>query len=448
MLPPIHAHSHPPYMNAAILVLGLDFGTSGARACVLDLHGEVRAQAAVPLPASTSCVDGGREQSPADWWQALHPLLRALQADIALSRLRAVAIDGTSGTLVACDAQGQPLAPALMYDDRRASALAQRLATINPAASGAFGAGSGGGSSLAKLLWLLEHGLRPARVQHQAEWIAGRLLGRHDFGDENNALKLGYDILQRRWPQGLTTLGVDPACLPRVVAAGTPLGVIAPARATELGLPENLRIVAGTTDGVASVLATGAFEPGDAVTALGSTLTLKVIGASPVFAAESGAYSHRLRLAGEDRWLAGGASNSGGAVLRQFFSNAQLQMLSARIDPQTDSGLDYYPLPGVGERFPYNDPTLAPRLLPRPADDVHFLHGLLEGIARIERDGYRRLAALGTPYPQRVLSVGGGATNTVWTALRARLLAVPVLRASATEAAHGAARLALAACPQ
>jgi sugar (pentulose or hexulose) kinase len=100
-------------------------------------------------------------------------------------------------------------------------------------------------------------------------------------------------------------------------------------------------------------------------------------------------------------------------------------------------------LPAPGERFPHNDPALAPRLQPRPDDDVRFLHGLLEGIARIEQGGYRRLAELGAPYPRRVLSVGGGAENPVWTALRTRLLGVPVLRAASTAAACGSARLAL-----
>jgi hypothetical protein len=76
-----------------------------------------------------------------------------------------------------------------------------------------------------------------------------------------------------------------------------------------------------------------------------------------------------------DSWLVGGASNSGGAVLRQLFSDQQLTQLSAAIDPSQASPLDYYPLPAPGERFPVNDPLLAPRLEPRPEDDTQFLHG-------------------------------------------------------------------------
>ncbi|HET19437.1 MAG TPA: carbohydrate kinase [Chromatiales bacterium] len=418
------------------LVLGIDFGTSGARACVLDAEGGRLAESAVPLPPPLSTPDGGREQDPVLWWDALRALLGGLAGQIDLASLRALAIDGTSGTLVVCDAAGHPLHPALMYHDARARDEAARIAAIAPRESGAHGATS----SLAKLLWLKARGLPgSARALHQAEWIAGRLLGRFDLGDENNLLKLGFDVLARRWPNWLAELGADPAMLPQAREPGTPLGRIDPGTAAALGLAPGLLIVAGTTDSIAATLASGAGAMGDAVTTLGTTLALKVFSDRPVFAPEYGVYSHRMG----DLWLAGGASNSGGAVLRQYFDDATLEALSARIDGSRAICLDYYPLPAPGERFPIADPSLAPRLSPRPEDDTRFLHGLLEGMARIERDGYRRLHALGAPWPVRVLSMGGGARNLAWTALRARLLGVPVAACPHAIPACGAARLAL-----
>jgi sugar (pentulose or hexulose) kinase len=175
------------------------------------------------------------------------------------------------------------------------------------------------------------------------------------------------------------------------------------------------------------------------VTSLGSTLVLKVLGERPISAPQFGVYSHRFG----DLWLVGGASNSGGAVLRRFFEDEQLRGLSAGMDPERETGLDYYPLPAAGERFPVNDPALAPRLSPRPADDRVFVQGLLEGIARIEAQGYGLLRDLGAPQVRRVLTVGGGASNPVWTRIRQRLLGVPVVPAAHQEAAFGAARLAL-----
>lgn len=416
-------------------VLGLDFGTSGARACVLDELGACVAEAAVPLPAPQAVAEGGWEQDPELWWQALGALLAKLAVQVDLHSLGAVAIDGTSGTLVVCDTTGRPLHPALMYHDARARCEAARIASIAPATSGAHGPTS----SLAKLLWLKQHGLpATARAQHQAEWLAGRLLGRFDLGDENNLLKLGYDVLTRRWPDWLALLGIDPSLLPTPHPPGTPLGQARPDIALRLGLSPDLLIVAGTTDSLAATLASGAGEVGDAVTTLGTTLALKVFSDRSVFAPQYGVYSHRMGAL----WLAGGASNSGGGVLRQFFAPPTLEALSARIDPGQDSGLDYYPLPAPGERFPLADPSLPPRLTPRPADDALFLHGLLEGMARIELEGYRRLHELGAPWPQRVLTLGGGARNPTWTALRARLLGVPVEGCPHAIPACGAARLA------
>jgi D-ribulokinase len=113
------------------------------------------------------------------------------------------------------------------------------------------------------------------------------------------------------------------------------------------------------------------------------------------------------------------------------------------MDPMTETGLDYYPLPAVGERFPVADPALPPRLTPRPADDADYLKAMFEGIAAIEALGYRRLADLGAPRLTSIRSVGGGAANAAWTAIRQRKLGVDFLPALSDEAAAGTARLAL-----
>lgn len=86
---------------------------------------------------------------------------------------------------------------------------------------------------------------------------------------------------------------------------------------------------------------------------------------------------------------AGGASLSGGAVLLKYFTAQQLRELSPRLQPQTPTGLQYYPLLRPGERFPGFDGSKQPVLEPRPADDAVFLQAMLEGMASIEAEGYR-----------------------------------------------------------
>jgi sugar (pentulose or hexulose) kinase len=97
-----------------------------------------------------------------------------------------------------------------------------------------------------------------------------------------------------------------------------------------------------------------------------------------------------------------------------------------------------------GERFPINDPFYPPRLAPRPADDAMFFQGVLEGMTEIERVGYARLNDLGAARLRTVRTVGGGAKNPVWTAMRHRSLGTDFLPSMSSEAAVGTASLVLA----
>ena len=300
-----------------------------------------------------------------------------------------------------------------------------------PASTAARGASS-------PLARAIEFPDRAFRVLHQADWIAAQFSGRFDVTDENNALKTGYDPITRCWPEWLREAGLDLAMLPDVVPAGTAIGRVTPALAGALGWPDDVAVIAGTTDGCAAFLASGASTPGDGVTSLGTTLTVKLLSDQPVVDAARGVYSHRIG----NWWLSGGASNTGGAVLLAHFTRGQLDTLSASITPEPPTGLDYYPLTRPGERFPTNDPSLPPRLSPRPDDDAAFLKAMLEGMATIEARGYEALASLGATPLRTMRTVGGGAGNVTWSAIRQARLEVPMVGVDSEHAAVGVARLA------
>jgi hypothetical protein len=423
-------------MAAAPLYIGVDVGTSGVRALAIDIQGDVRAQARTLLPSPSTDDSGRQEQNPELWWLALVDALNQLAASLPRGFApRALALDGTSGTLLLADQDGHPLHAALLYADQRAASQAKRISEIAPAESAAHGASS----ALAKLLWLREHGVRKAaHALHQADWLLGRLGAPWGSSDENNVLKLGYDPVTRTWPIWLERLGVPPAWLPQAHEPGTVVGRMSADAASALSLPAGLALVAGTTDSVAAFIATGAGEPGDGVSSLGSTLALKLLSRRPVFEPALGIYSHRLG----ELWLAGGASNSGGAVLRAWFDDEEIARYSLELEPDRPTGLDYYPLLRPGERFPVADSGLAPRLDPRPAERRVFFQALLEGIAAVEARGYACLAQAGADRLRSVRSVGGGAANSLWTEIRAQRLGVPMLASLHTEAAYGAALLA------
>jgi D-ribulokinase len=419
-------------MTGRQLALGIDVGTSGVRIAALDEAGAPVAEASAPIPPPDR--EGASIRQDAEiWWQATLAAFHELRGKIDLSAVAAIAVDGTSGTILPIDRGGMPLAHARLYNDASAARTADGLAALAPKETAALGATS-------PLARAIEFKDMPGlwKVVHQADWIAGRLSGNFGISDESNALKTGYDPIARCWPDWIAAAGLAPELLPQIFPVGDRTGILASDVARDLQLPAGTAIIAGATDGCAAFLATGATQPGDGVTSLGSTLTIKLLSQTPVFAPAFGIYSHRIG----DTWLAGGASNTGGAVLASFFSPGRMASLEPLLDPQVPTGLDYYPLLSPGERFPVSDPLLAPRISPRPAEDHLFLQGLLEGIATIEALGYARLNLLGATPLQTIRTVGGGAVNRAWTLIRQRLLGVPMTDAEALQASVGSARLA------
>ena len=416
------------------LALGVDLGSSGLRLALVDHQGAQVVELACSYPRPFSDPEG--------WRQGLITLTGQLPA-AQRQRVGAIAIDGTSGTLLLCRTDGSlaagVLGQALPYHQAcpEQAAEAQAIAGGGPAASPS--------GSLARALALLAAGetggeAGPWLLRHQADWLMGWLLGCWRWGEEGNNLRLGWDLQQQRWKGAIGQQPWAPA-LPEIAASGSVLGQLAPATAPALGLPASCLVMAGSTDANAGVLAADP-GPGDGITVLGTTLVLKQWAPAPIDG--PGVSSHRLA----GRWLVGGAANAGAGVLRQFFGDCQLAELSHQIDPRQPSGLELRPLPGRGERFPIDDPMLEPVLEPRPVSDVRFLQGLLEGLARHEAAGWARLRELGAPPVHRVISLGGGARNPQWRAIRERLLGVPVLNRPRLSAALGMAKLAATALPR
>lgn len=403
--------------------LGLDFGTSGLRGMVLDRQGVCHGEARLPWGSN----------GPRDWCDGLDRLILGFPPTVR-SQLGHVAIAGTSGTVLLCDRGGDPCTEVLWYDDGRAAAILPDLRQQVPQ----WGHGATG--SFAKLWWWYRRGetVRARYLLHQADWIAGWLHGHWGISDYHNALKLGYDPEKLAYPEAIARSPVA-HLLPEVRSPGEGIAPLRGELAQRWGLPRDCLVHGGTTDSLAAFMASGVTSGGIGVTSLGSTLVLKTLSDRPLHDPQTGIYSHRYG----DRWLVGGASNTGGAVLAHFFTPEEMERLSATIDPRCPSPFAYYPLLRPGERFPLGDPQWLPCLEPRPGDRGAFLYGLLQGIARIETLGYETLQRLGTPVLTQVLTTGGGAKNRVWQAIRQNCLGVPVTVAPRTEAAEGAARLAL-----
>lgn len=436
------------------LWVGLDLGTQSAKAVAVDEAGVVHASAQAPISGTR---DGVRhEQQAADWIDAARTALGRLARDLgaAAERIAGIALDGTSGTLGVLDAGGRPIGPGLMYDDGRASALADEVATAGQALWTRLGYRMQPSWALPKIVWLVREGLPVgARIVHQTDAVVSAMTGTRVATDWSNALKSGYDLLALEWPADvLDRLGVDPAVLPDVVAPGTVLGVTSTAWADETGIPAATPVVAGTTDGCAAQLGAGALALGDWHSVIGTTLVLKGVSADPVHDAAGAVYSHRGPEAGT--WLPGGASSIGAGALTSLLTAAP-STYEEDARRLWESGASFpvlYPLTGTGERFPFVRPDATGFALVdgqvRPlsalagVDEAALLLGTMVGVACVERLCLEVLVRRGAQADGRLSTSGGGSRSSLWNDLRAAALDRPLSLLTSAEPATGMAVLA------
>ncbi|MGW2629039.1 FGGY-family carbohydrate kinase [Streptomyces chattanoogensis] len=421
--------------------LGLDLGTQSARCVAVDGTGQVLATAARPLTGHRA---GRRhEQDPEEWWTALSAACREALDGIDPTRIRGLALDGTSGTILLADAHGTPLTPGLMYDDGRADIQA---AAVNEAGAEVWqelGYRSMQPSwALPKLRWLLDHApvTEGARLLHQVDLITWRLAGHQVAADASHALKTGYHLTEERWPgRVMAELGVPESLLPDVARPGTVLGTVCPDAADATGIPAGTAIVAGMTDGCAAQIGAGALAPGAWNSVLGTTLVLK--GSSPHLVRDPAGVVYCHRGPG-DSWLPGGASSSGAGVLSQYFHGENLDVLTEQAAALAPDAVAYPLVSTGGERFPFRAPDAEPFVLGEVPTRAAEFHAHLLGVACLERLCFDYLDHLGAPVDGPLTFTGGGARNRYWCRLRAEVLGRSVRLPEQAEGALGMAVLA------
>jgi sugar (pentulose or hexulose) kinase len=440
-LPAMH-HDSP-------LLIGLDLGTGGVRAMAVTSSGEVAAEAAVAFDPALLAAQPGRHEQPADaWWQAtcratamLVDRLRA--AGHRPEQLAAMAVDGTSGTVVPLDAGGQPLRPAMMYNDPRATAEADRLNALAGDFCRKLGYRFGSSFALAKILWLQgnepECFRRTKVFVHQADYVVGQLSGVPPRTDYSNALKTGYDLVGDEWPRWIEQLPGVRERLPAVVAPGTPIGTVTSGSSAQTGLPAGMPVVAGATDGVAAFLASGASRPGDYNTSLGTTLIFKGISRRICRHPQGLIYCHKLP---GGLWLPGAASNTGGEWIGVMFPGWDPAAMDAAAASHLPSLVPVYPLTRIGERFPFLCPTARGFFAEEPAAPAARYAAALQGVAFLERLAYDVLDEAAGTVGGEVYSTGGGSRSEVWLRCRANATGRTIHRPACAESAFGAAVLA------
>ena len=404
------------------LVLGIDLGTSGVRIAIINTKKKI-------LFTSSKTYSKGLEIYE-DWINSLKSLIQEIPKDLK-EKLVSCSVAGTSGTLLACKKDGKPMGKALPYflSFSEYSYEIEKLFTKECAASSISG-------SVGRALRLLALYGDEIILRHQADWISGWLINNWEYGEEGNNIRIGWDISNSSWPDNFHNLKWF-KCLPKIIPSGQIMGNICNNKANELNLPNDLTVIAGTTDSNAGVLATFPNKD-DGVTILGSTIVIKKF----VNKALSGKGISNHKILGD--WLSGGASNTGAAILLDFFNLEYIEELSKQINPNRCTGINLIPLSNQGERFPIDDPNLKPKLGPRPVSDSLYLHALFEGLAKIEARGWQKLNELGADLPRQIITIGGGSKNITWKKIREREIGIPIKICNRPPAA-GVASIALEA---
>ncbi len=418
--------------------IGVDIGTQGVRIALVDEHANVIAGRSEQIPLTPRSRE---EQSPEQWWQITHRLLQEIVSGLSeqeRKRIRAIAADSTSGTVIPLDRQNRPLHDALMYSDPRSAAEGQfcrHLAEKHcPDGYTGFNASSG----LSKMIWFINN--YPEKAAgigtwiHASDYITGMLSGNFRTTDYTNALKSGYDVATYKWPEYLVReLPIRRDWLQEVVPSGTPVGSLLPEIGAVYGLG-NVQVVAGMTDGCASQIAAGAVSPGSWNTTIGTTLVIKGVTTKEVRDPEGRVYSHRHP---DGYWMPGGASNTGADWVNTGFSE-HLEHFNRTASSLMPTGKAAWPLLQEGERFPFVSPA-AKGFAPHGLSKEVLYTAYMEGVAYIERMAYELIESLSGEKAAAIYTAGGGSNSDVWLRIRSCVLNKPIHKCLESSGAVGAA---------
>lgn len=443
-------------------VLGLDVGTGGTRAVIIDEPGRVVASATEEHKPFASPSIGWAEQRPEDWWRASGAAIRkALSSGkVQSDEIACVGFSGQMHGAVMLDGTGEVVRPALIWCDVRTEKqcleLNQRIGrdrliqlTCNPALTN---------FTLTKLLWVRENEpenwQRVRSVMLPKDYVRFRLTGERatDVADASGTLML--DVAQRRWSgEVLQAVGIDATVLPALYESPEVCGEICNAGALSSGLSAGTPVVAGAGDQAAGATGMGIVRPGAVSATIGTSGV--VFAATDRPALDTKGRMHTFCHAVPGRWHVMGVTQAAGLSLRWFRDNFgcaaatdgrdpyELLTAEAAKVPAGADGLLWAPYL-MGERTPHLDANARGALVGLTASHTrsHVVRAILEGVAFSLQDSFTILREMQVPVTSIRLG-GGGARSELWRQIQADIYGQEVERVEAEEgAAYGAALLA------
>jgi xylulokinase len=416
-------------------VLGVDFGSTTAKAVLATQDGEILGRGSIAQHVDRG-PDGRAEQDSTTWWADLGALIRLVGADAATADLAGIAISGHLPTLVLADESGRPLAPAMLYADRRADALIERANALS-------GQRLSGDELLPKLLWLAANDpgrLRDARrLFNLHDFLVHRLTGARAL-DVRTAMRSGlFDPSTMDWQRDIAAgVGLAPDALPPVRPGSEIAGTVTPDAAADLGIPAGIPVLVGLGDTPAELIGCGVVRRGEAMVYFGTTTTLDVAThdvdaffADPGLIREWAPYREvgYAVLGPAIRWAANGLERPTGGDEPDL---AALDEAAATLPPDEDAPL-------VVPAFESHGSTPPAIVGLHPSHGRADLHrAMLESFGFAARAGLEASGLAGN----RFVAAGGGARSAFWRQLVSDTVGAPLTWPGRSDAALGMAMLA------
>lgn len=439
--------------------LGIDVGTGGTRAVVIDPDGKILASATSEHIPFASPHTGWAEQDPEDWWRATIDVVRQVLSKTSADEIKAVGLSGQMHGSVLLDQSDEVLRPAIIWCDQRTDDQCKSLTetigadrliemTCNPALTG---------FTLPKMLWVRdcesESWRRLRTVLLPKDYVRMRLSGDRatDVADASGTLL--FDVKARKWSnEMLSAVEIDERLLPRVYESPEVTGSVSKAGAEATGLRAGTPIVAGAGDQAAGAVGMGIVRPGTASSTIGTSGVVFAATDEPKLDPKGRVHTFCHAVPG--RWHLMGVTQGAGLSLRWFRdqfgaigddgcdSYDRLTKEASSVSSGSD-GLMWTPYL-MGERTPHLDPFARAALVGLTASHTraHIVRAMLEGVVFSLRDTFEIFSEIDLQVEEIRLG-GGGARSSLWRQIQADIYGQSVNSVAAEEgAAFGAALLA------
>ncbi|GLQ12300.1 xylulokinase [Devosia yakushimensis] len=436
--------------------LGIDIGTSGVKALLIDERGKPIGEASAASVEPTRPHPGWSEQNPADWWTATLAAVDKLSAAHAgdLARVRGIGLSGHMHGAVLLGRDDEVLRPSILWNDGRSAAECLEMEAALPSLRDIAGNIAMPGFTAPKIAWVRKHEpdiyAKIAKVLLPKAYVRLLLSGEHVEDMSDAAGTLWLDVAKRDWSDALLAVtGLNRSHMPRLVEGSAPSSSLKPDLAARWGMSGNVVIAGGAGDNAASACGIGAIRPGEGFVSLGTSGVLFV--SNDRFRPNTKGAVHAFCHAIPDTWHQMGVILSATDSLNWLsrITGQKQAELSAAAEAQFKGPGEEIFLPYLsGERTPHNNAKARGSFtgLSQSTEPAQLAQAVMEGVTFAMRDCQRVLSDAGTKI-DRLLAVGGGSKSALWLKLLATNLDMEIALPEDGDfgGALGAARLGLCA---